>query len=302
MNGIVRYNDYTPVHQENDYGKQDLFYFQPEQPLSRDDAARYIARAVELTESGPLEFADASEIADKEETAQTVAAGVLKGFEDNTFRPNATTTRAETAVIMTRIVKYVQETPLRKKIFETLPCRITEIRRQASGEVQISVAELQPCLIKRAEWDALQSGDRYAFRGEEYIVYIGDDWLKGLHWATSDSDVSNISVGVKDFDEENYAFVGWVNGEPIIYEETDNPREFTLSDDFSYFYRDGEGGANWREYYDEMAFVEKSEAFTGDGTGENRVVLQRVHRHHLEQRLRGLGGNPRRYGSGDRSA
>ena len=77
------------------------------QPVSRQDAAVMLARALEylnknLAASGSVQFTDENEIAGYAKQAVTLLAssGVISGREDGTFAPNAGATRAEIAKLL----------------------------------------------------------------------------------------------------------------------------------------------------------------------------------------------------------
>ncbi|KUK40458.1 MAG: putative membrane protein, partial [Clostridia bacterium 62_21] len=80
--------------------------FRPVQPVTREELAVVLARALSLTSAAPgeLTFADAGDISGwaRECVACTAGAGLIKGYPDGTFRPAATATRAEVAVLIYR--------------------------------------------------------------------------------------------------------------------------------------------------------------------------------------------------------
>ena len=80
--------------------------FSPYSPVTRQDAAVIIDRALNLASGGEIAFADSGAIADyaKESVANLASAGILGGYEDNTIRPGAFLTRAETAAILCRVI------------------------------------------------------------------------------------------------------------------------------------------------------------------------------------------------------
>ena len=76
--------------------------FGPDQPVTREEAAVLLTRALHLTASVNLHAPDLGDIDAWALPAveAAVAAGYLHGFPDGTFRPVATTTRAEAAVVL----------------------------------------------------------------------------------------------------------------------------------------------------------------------------------------------------------
>lgn len=83
--------------------------FHPEQPITRAEMAAVISRAAELSppSGGNLRFADAAAIPDwaRGPVAAAVAQGLLQGYPDGTFRPQASSTRAEATALLARLLR-----------------------------------------------------------------------------------------------------------------------------------------------------------------------------------------------------
>lgn len=84
--------------------------FRPDELITRQELAVMVSRALNGTGSAALNFTDADEIAEwaRDAVAQAVAAGIVTGFDDGTFRPNATATRAQAAVMLSRLIIYLK--------------------------------------------------------------------------------------------------------------------------------------------------------------------------------------------------
>ena len=81
--------------------------FKPNGTLTRAEFALMLMNALKPQEAGTkLTFTDAAKIGAwaQEAVAQAVQAGIINGYEDGTFRPNAEITRAEMAVILAKIL------------------------------------------------------------------------------------------------------------------------------------------------------------------------------------------------------
>lgn len=65
-----------------------------------------VARALDEADPGTVNFTDAEAIEDwaAVPVAQAAAMGIVTGFEDGTFRPQETATRAQAAVMLSRLV------------------------------------------------------------------------------------------------------------------------------------------------------------------------------------------------------
>lgn len=76
--------------------------------ITRQDMAVMICRAMKVdgVNENPLSFKDADDIKDyaKESVEALVGTGIINGFEDNTFRGNAQSTRAEAATLIYRLI------------------------------------------------------------------------------------------------------------------------------------------------------------------------------------------------------
>lgn len=77
--------------------------FLPEKPLTRAEAAVLLSRLTGIRNTGGVSFDDVQGSWAKEEIAALAAAGILKGYEDNTFRPALELSRQEMAVLLTRL-------------------------------------------------------------------------------------------------------------------------------------------------------------------------------------------------------
>ncbi len=84
--------------------------FQPEVPLTRADAAIWLLKLAESAERTELQgssvrtFMDLQSYARKAELERAAQLGLIEGYEDGTFRPSHTITRAELAVILQRVL------------------------------------------------------------------------------------------------------------------------------------------------------------------------------------------------------
>lgn len=80
--------------------------FGPDQPLTREQLAVLLARALKLTRSTALPYSDDARIDSWAEpgVAEAVAAGYVNGFPDGSFRPQGTATRAQAAKILALVL------------------------------------------------------------------------------------------------------------------------------------------------------------------------------------------------------
>ncbi|MCG3084088.1 S-layer homology domain-containing protein [Anoxybacillus sp. LAT_35] len=79
--------------------------FQPDEPITREQLAMWFAQAWNFKRGADVPFADVKETdAAYDAIEKLVAAGVANGYEDGTFRPKETVTRAQFAVFFYRAI------------------------------------------------------------------------------------------------------------------------------------------------------------------------------------------------------
>lgn len=76
--------------------------FLPDKPLTREETAALLARLTGLRATG-ASFTDVEGSWAKEEISALAAAGILKGYEDHTFRPTLLLSRQEMATLLARL-------------------------------------------------------------------------------------------------------------------------------------------------------------------------------------------------------
>lgn len=83
--------------------------FRPDDNVTREELAdmlyRYAKNTGKNVELAEIAFADAGSITAKDAVAYCVKAGIIKGYDDNTFKPANSATRAEVATMIMRFVK-----------------------------------------------------------------------------------------------------------------------------------------------------------------------------------------------------
>ena len=81
--------------------------FRPNSPITREEASKIIAKVMKIKGDGSLNFSDSYSISSwaKEYVDALNDHGIIKGYEDNTFRPQDNITRGETVTILSRAEK-----------------------------------------------------------------------------------------------------------------------------------------------------------------------------------------------------
>ena len=84
----------------------DGVYFYPDNNITRQEMAVMTARAFGIESGSDITFNDGDSIADwaVESVKAISGAGIMGGYEDNTFRPEDNTTRAQAAAVIDRIL------------------------------------------------------------------------------------------------------------------------------------------------------------------------------------------------------
>lgn len=78
--------------------------FQPEKPITRAEFAAGLVKALGLSETGDKVFADTNGHWAQKQIATAVANGIAAGYEGDLFKPDASVTREEIAVMVARAV------------------------------------------------------------------------------------------------------------------------------------------------------------------------------------------------------
>lgn len=93
--------------------------FQPNNPISRQEAAVIVAKLLGLKGSGG-QFADHQDIAPwaREAVEAVRAAGIMGGYPDGTFRPTNSITRAETVVTLQKALEVKEPGKEFEKVFD----------------------------------------------------------------------------------------------------------------------------------------------------------------------------------------
>ncbi len=83
--------------------------FAPSAPITRTEAMLVISRLIENEGDAELNFNDSSSVPEwaEEGVKKVVSSGIITGYDDNTLRPDNNITRAEAAVVFSRLFNYI---------------------------------------------------------------------------------------------------------------------------------------------------------------------------------------------------
>jgi len=109
--------------------------FRPNEIVTRGQLAIFLGRAFELKKTVKVTFTDvATNSTAYPYIGYLVAANITNGFNDGTFRPNATVTRGEFSALMTRTLIYVNGSAVYQvSAYEKEVLRLVNIERAAAG-------------------------------------------------------------------------------------------------------------------------------------------------------------------------
>ena len=98
--------------------------FRPRDNLTRAEMAVMLARAENLTEMAENTFSDLEGHAAADDILKAVEAGIFEGYQDGTFRPNATTNRYE---VVTALVRFLLGDEPTDEMWENVILRFTDV-------------------------------------------------------------------------------------------------------------------------------------------------------------------------------
>ncbi|WP_245686850.1 C40 family peptidase [Tenuibacillus multivorans] len=79
--------------------------FKPEEKVTREEVAVMVANAFDLEANGQNGFTDVTQVHDAyDEITALKEHGIINGYDDGTFRPNHTITRAEFAIVLYKLM------------------------------------------------------------------------------------------------------------------------------------------------------------------------------------------------------
>ncbi|QIB69813.1 S8 family serine peptidase [Aminipila butyrica] len=148
--------------------KEDTFL--PDKQVTRAEFVSMLVRALNLREnSTSLGFKDIASDSWYKETVETgVKYGLIKGYEDNSFRPNEAITRAEMAVIVERAMKLAGKDPQQYDYDQTL--NVFNDENQISSWSKNSVSTMVSTGITTGRANGQYAPDENTTRAETTIV------------------------------------------------------------------------------------------------------------------------------------
>lgn len=145
--------------------------FFPTSDIIRGDAAIEIASALEIGGLEGCTFGDVTDEKTSKAVSAAVAAKIIVGYDDSTFRPNSTLTRAEAATLIERVMTYHKEmnTPRKSKNTATYSEKVIKLENDGCNKI-VSADEATGRLVlgqATEEVKQLSVGDILYTEGDE---------------------------------------------------------------------------------------------------------------------------------------
>lgn len=212
--------------------------FRPIDSLTRKEAAVIVVRALGMegdikpSEEVELDFNDADEIPDwaKGYIDKAVETGLLKGYTDNTFRPDKAITRAEMTVLISRLDDYMvvpsDSTELRAEILavSTEGTKALNLRLENGRMQHFKVAKDISVFSESEEIPLKELGIG------KNILFVTDEkgkimFIRILNQQESSQQYLRIIGSVKVVDEDSFSLTVYENGKTqtmlVKYTETE---------------------------------------------------------------------------------
>lgn len=140
---------------------ENLFY--PDSPMTRGEAAVWIVNGIGVKKNVVCGFLDVTDPEQKKAIAIAQDCGIINGYEDGSFRPDKTLTRAEAAALISRTMD-------KKPVFG-------QLREDAKNEI------------------VLKENIQYVEIGENNKIKKADEKQKTLTFASPSEEVKNLKKG-----------------------------------------------------------------------------------------------------------
>ena len=157
------YTPYVTCGIQNAITDKTSDFFYPDSAITRGEAVVWIVNGMGIQKDVVCSFSDV--IDSKEKTAVAIAydKGIISGYEDGSFRPDNTLTRAEAAVLISRIMKNAP--------------KFGQLREDSSNEI------------------VMKENVKYIEVGENNIIKKADKKQNTITFSYADETVKNLSHG-----------------------------------------------------------------------------------------------------------
>jgi hypothetical protein len=161
--GIVYTTDYTDNN------------MRPELSITRQETALMMSRMLGLHDTSDTELSDVKSTKNREAVNSVINAGLMQGFPDKTFKGTALTTRAQAAVLIKRILVYMENDAAQN------PSDMVSLKdkvKHLNGDVYNDIQSID---LKQNEM-TLNSTKKFANMKEGDIFYLppNDDYTGGI--------------------------------------------------------------------------------------------------------------------------
>lgn len=123
-------------------------------PITREEVAGMVSRALDLTGTKELEFLDNAQIADKhlKYVKAVVEVGIMRGTDDNMFNPKSSLTREEMAQILKNAEEYIlsnMKIIKKKGIVNSVSSTNINLIDEKGNDIKIDVSETNFPILRR---------------------------------------------------------------------------------------------------------------------------------------------------------
>ncbi len=210
--------------------------FDPEGLLPREEMAAMVVRGLGFDKGGTLGFDDADEVSlqYRDYVAVAAAAELILGYPGNVFKPQDGLTRAEAAVVISRLLKWVEAWPLQPGLTEVkmmlggqlfrvnavLLERESVYPRVVLAHDQVRGLESLESMAKRRGAVAAITGGFFDYResSEPWGTIISNSWL--VHRGDVGSTLGFLPDGTIMIDQLRMRIVGSSGKYPNLMEES----------------------------------------------------------------------------------
>ncbi len=142
------------------YGSEYDVLFMPDSALSRGECVEWIINVLGADSSREYSYADISDADVAAAASDATAIGIINGYEDGTFRPDSSLTRAEATAIIKRIMDYIAERDgVRADAANEIVLNDDVIIIESSDDVNIPVAaDAELCTVSFKNADSALKG------------------------------------------------------------------------------------------------------------------------------------------------
>lgn len=177
-------------------------------PITREEAAGMVSRALNLTGTQELNFYDKGQISDKYigYVQSVVAAGIMSGSDDNMFNPKSSLTREEMAQILKNAEDYVLSSMnlvKKKAIVDSVSSNNINLTDEEGNDININIVERNIPILRRGNLTgkvSLKSNDSIEYyvdlNKQVKFIRVVDEGIEGSNGSVTTTPLNNSMQGI----------------------------------------------------------------------------------------------------------